>query len=555
MAHHNSNFSVGANRDRLHRAFFFVSLFAMTLLLSTKGNFYSLAVSLVIASICAFFLAFKSNIIARARPARNWRTMAISVISAAFIGYHYIRMFQQKLAAVYLKVPSRLTGLVEAEPLHNAGILVSWILGLSAMYAIFRLTYHFWGILSPMLANEYAQCDRTDKTFFAAGFTVMAASICLLYTMTNAFYLPSNGATIIPYDVIFTTDTGSIVSENAYLSIHAQQNDIRQPLFAVFTTPFAAIATALSNVLFFTRIGYPLVIAMLQCALLLITLILLARIVKLQGNHKTYFLILCVISYPVLLFSINLEQYVFSVFWLVLFLRISSDETRDNYFIMTAAAGSIITSSVAGLFTKGPNNLVAWFKYALHVSVWYLILLAIFGRIPLLFDAAYLANQLSAFTGKEADFIHRVLQFSCFIKTCFIAPATFATQHTGGHISFQMQPVHNLDWAGCIIGLMCIASFWMHRNERWAQISFGWVLYSFVILCLVGWGTPENGLVLYTLYFSWAYISLVFKFFLRLYTGHWIVSLFFSACIVLVAIHNIEAIIKIIAFSINNYPA
>ena len=34
-----------------------------------------------------------------------------------------------------------------------------------------------------------------------------------------------------------------------------------------------------------------------------------------------------------------------------------------------------------------------------------------------------------------------------------------------------------------------------------AKISFGWVLFSAIILLFIGWGTAENGLILYSLYF------------------------------------------------------
>lgn len=52
--------------------------------------------------------------------------------------------------------------------------------------------------------------------------------------------------------------------------------------------------------------------------------------------------------------------------------------------------------------------------------------------------------------------------------------------------------------------------FIINRKEKMGLISSSWILFSFLILCVIGWGTKENGLVLYSIYFSWAYYSLYY---------------------------------------------
>ena len=38
-----------------------------------------------------------------------------------------------------------------------------------------------------------------------------------------------------------------------------------------------------------------------------------------------------------------------------------------------------------------------------------------------------------------------------------------------------------------------------------------------MILCIIGWGTMENGLVLYSLYFAWAFLILIYKLLKRVF--------------------------------------
>lgn len=66
------------------------------------------------------------------------------------------------------------------------------------------------------------------------------------------------------------------------------------------------------------------------------------------------------------------------------------------------------------------------------------------------------------------------------------------------------QPLFAFFAAAC--GAIGLALF---RRDRLARLCLAWVGVSFVLLCLVGWGTAENGLVLYTPYFVWAVLGLL----------------------------------------------
>ena len=66
---------------------------------------------------------------------------------------------------------------------------------------------------------------------------------------------------------------------------------------------------------------------------------------------------------------------------------------------------------------------------------------------------------------------------------------------------------------GIIILVLVTISFILNKKDKLSKISYYWVIFSVLLLCVVGWGTQENGLVLYSLYFSWAFIILIYNLF------------------------------------------
>ena len=51
-----------------------------------------------------------------------------------------------------------------------------------------------------------------------------------------------------------------------------------------------------------------------------------------------------------------------------------------------------------------------------------------------------------------------------------------------------------------------------NKNDKFSIISFIWIVFSYLIIGVIGWGTAENGTILYSLYFGWPYLVLIYKF-------------------------------------------
>ena len=88
-----------------------------------------------------------------------------------------------------------------------------------------------------------------------------------------------------------------------------------------------------------------------------------------------------------------------------------------------------------------------------------------------------------------------------------------------------------------------------------AIVSGLWILFSFALLCVMGWGTNENGLILYSLYFSWAYIILIYLFIDKLIKNDLIKRIIIIILCISIFVFNIPAFLEIAKFGIVNYPA
>ena len=135
------------------------------------------------------------------------------------------------------------------------------------------------------------------------------------------------------------------------------------------------------------------------------------------------------------------------------------------------------------------------------------------------------------------------------MKSIFIAPAARIINNE----AYWLEPVKSISIIGVAILVICLISFIMNRKNKFAKISFLWIIFSFIILCVIGWGTQENGLILYSLYFGWAYISLIYMFINKIIKNDKIkTGIILLMCIVFCLV-NIPEFIKIFEFGLEFY--
>ena len=81
-------------------------------------------------------------------------------------------------------------------------------------------------------------------------------------------------------------------------------------------------------------------------------------------------------------------------------------------------------------------------------------------------------------------------------------------------------------------------------------------MFSFLLLFGMGWGTQENGLILYSLYFGWAIFLLLFR--LGQTLSARIPQLrpaLYAVCLAVLVWQNLPAMARLLSFAIQNYPA
>jgi hypothetical protein len=114
-----------------------------------------------------------------------------------------------------------------------------------------------------------------------------------------------------------------------------------------------------------------------------------------------------------------------------------------------------------------------------------------------------------------------------------------------------------MDYAGLAILLLCAVSLVLNRREKTVRIAGVWAGFSVLLLLIVGWGAPENGMILYTLYFGWAFLLLLFRLLERIEAKlkfSLLTPLVTCTIVALLGWINFCGIGKLLAFAISSYP-
>ncbi len=156
------------------------------------------------------------------------------------------------------------------------------------------------------------------------------------------------------------------------------------------------------------------------------------------------------------------------------------------------------------------------------------------------------------FTGKKLSFNNKLKQFLYFVRTLFLAPANNKIIIYNKYFCYRLGSIKNYSIIGIAIILLCLISFIINRKKIIAKISFLWIVYSFIILCLIGWGTKENSLILYSLYFFWAYIVLIFMLINNIKNIK-IKKITYLVIIIIMLFINIKEFINLLMFCLTHY--
>ncbi|MDD4311183.1 MAG: hypothetical protein PHW41_01730 [Eubacteriales bacterium] len=442
---------------------------------------------------------------------------------------------------------------------------ISVILVVAAMWFAFCAVRYFYALLLPIAKDIAADFQAAEFWFIAGVSAILMVAVAALYLRTNAFAHP-----VLECDLLYSSDSGACINYLSYFRIGGVENDIRSPLFALFTAPFLSIPYLLSFLLPFGN-AQAMVLTMAQVPIHVVTWYLLIKMIpNCNLGQRLSLLVLALASYSGFLFSFFPEQYIIATFWIALFLyRLIRHNRREDYLII-GAAGTMITSAALAFLTERTDHkpsLGSTIKTVLLTGVKGLGALFAFGCLDVLLSYQHVTH-LFSYTNVSGSFLQKLMQYFAHVSSTFFAanagPIVMTSELNEwkeiavGKMVWHELPVTALSIAGVILFALALVGFLLNRKQILSKVSLFLVLLSFAVICLFGWGTSENGMFLYTKYFGWAFfillVLLMQKFFAWLHMEKYTAPVYLAAAVGL-ALYNLPQIKALLDFAITYYPA
>ena len=526
---------------------------ALAGLLSTKGSLIWVAAGIPLALVALAILIFRFRFLERTFAKRVRWIAILSGVLALYAAYCYGDLFYYHLQSL----AGELTSATAVGLLSRFGMIFTIIAAVVSIPALFVYLYWFFGWFSERMREVFHASDRVERWYLIIACVLFALAISLVYSKTSVFYAANASSDNVwdKIDIVYSSDSSMLMEQNVFYNIAASENDIRQPMFGVFAAPFALAASLVSKAIMQPG-AYPAMVQIVQSVFLALGLVLIVRMTGASGAVKALALVCGTLLYPTLLFLLNVEQYVFPVFWLILLVwMIVQGEERGRSTAWVAASGSMLTSGILLLILPGKGTFKEKVRQGALAVLLFAVVMILLGRVAMVLSSSETIRFLVQFAGEKLPFLARAKQYSVFLASCFVAPAAEITLFPNGGAVFQQAEVTGWSIAGFVGLLAAIAGFVVNRKRVFAQICAGWIAFSLVLLCLIGWGTSENGLVLYTLYFGWAFVALIVMLISRV-LEKWRaaqIGVLSAAALTLLAV-NAQSIAALVRFGLEHYP-
>ena len=437
--------------------------------------------------------------------------------------------------------------------LFDAAALFAALLGVFCitLWTVFLLR-RLWQRFRPLHWLE--DTPRWELAVYGLLFLAAAAAATAAFLKSQAFYGTDYFA-----DVIYTTDSPAAVKRLWLLT--DSWVDIKHPLFPFFSAPFTGLAYLLSR-LFPSRLMWSAILMnYAQIFLLILANYLLARLLHLTPGKRLCFTVPLFFTYSCLFSTLAVETYVISYLWLILFLHLILEQKQQDPILLWGAGGTLLTSLVLTPLMSDHSPIHAfrkWFLDMWRAGLGFLFALVAFGNADLLLNLFSQGTWIQDFTGDSLVFSQRLLQYLVFLPNCFLSPESRVLETGRGRISWWLMEPTAVSVLGIGILLLVLCSFLVNRKNKLSQLSFFWVCFSFVILCLIGWGTRENGLNLYALVFAWAIYVLLFQLVEKISDclhSRYLLPLVCGAAAIGLLLGNLPGLYALIQFAIQTYPA
>lgn len=440
--------------------------------------------------------------------------------------------------------------------------LLSILGAVVGIYFAYFCILAFWKKFLKILFQSKVFQDITALEGIVYGVLLLATLGWMVYSFaqTKAFYETELTDSII-CGAIYTSDSPLLVQDNAYLMLTNPENDIRQPLFALFSAPFMGLPYLLGRLMGGSATVEAILMNSVQIVMLFAAHFMLAKLMKLNERKRICFMLLVSFTYTQMLFTLMMEQYIIAYFWLILCLYLIAEKEEPCPFALYGAGGTLITSMILMPFSSKASpfrNFKAWFMDMLRLGIGFIATMLAFCRFDVLFN---LVNKFSFFadlSGRELTFMNKLCQFTAFIHDCILHPDAGVKFASATHISWQLNEASCINLIGVAVLVLSVVSAIWNREKRSCLFAAVWVGLCTLVLLVFGWGTFENGLILYALYFGWAFFVLLFQLIEKIESKlnvQFILPAVSICGAVTLAVINFPAIAEMVNFAIQYYPA
>lgn len=520
------------------------------LLMQTKSE-VSFAVTGVLALGLMCYLVLRTEFLNHLFRNRGWKMTLVAAVLAVAALYTAKSTFYTNCCGWLTKVYAFLHLPAQSLLLR----LTPWGVALCAGPMCFGYFLWFVGFFCDLGKRFFEESDFIERMYLLWAGIFFAALIYMTFMCTQAFYGAHVNGEWYNFDLIYSADSGYLVHEDVFRNVGASQNDLRQPLYGVFSMPFALLAWLISKVLFFLPQAYVTVLQIIQMFLYLVAVVLISRMMGTKGPEKVLFLLLMSFTYPVLIFSLTSEQYLMAVFYLVLMIYLRQEKENSSFFYI-ASTGSMLTTGIFFPLATWDKKFKTFVINTVKLCAAFFGFMILSGRLTTFLDIGSYIAGYAPYVGGDVAPLSKLMQYVNFVGSCFVAPASRVDFETYSHVSWQMVPVTAWRGLGILVLLGAILGVLCRSKAAFSRICGVWIGFSFLLLGVIGWGTIDNGLMLYTLYFGWAYVAMCFQFVDRVLS--WDLGIKMAVMVGLIAVilmMNVLALRDVLVFATQFFPA
>ncbi|NLK39206.1 MAG: hypothetical protein GX303_03005 [Clostridiales bacterium] len=505
-----------------------------------------IAVFAVFVLVCLIFLlfckSFLENLYARVR-AHSRTTQALLLLFAMRCAGIYIVQFYananvniaylNNIKAWWFHLPSAL-GIAE-NPLSFT--LPQWVLSLLFFIPLTVFYLFFATSLFEAVKSVLTTLTKGERRFLCIAAVLTFIYVVLLYNNTDIYY--GGLDRIYSYDSL--PNSSYLINPFYYWSYY------QYPLEPNLSMPILQLADLLPEMSLWRTIAHTLV----QVWLLLIAYVMLSRMISKDRYVRLLALLIFSFSFPTLVLAVVTERRVITLIFVLIAIYQSLSRQRDEELWISAASGAVICNAYVFLLTLKPKK--DFWKDVLICGFTFAFLLMFFGKASGLLDLRTQINNFESrgWMDENLSGNTKLMHYLCFVRTSLIAPPSHPSETQK---SWVMAIPDFYSIIGIVLLVLVLLGFVANYKDRLAQVAFAGVLASFFFVFIKALNINENAVVLNTLFFAWAFVTLMImavdKLVRHRAAKYVLLTGVFAGCM----IYNAVAALQLYQFGLTAYP-